>query len=269
MLASDGTDMEETTAALATVAREAVQAPAAYLTEAFRNGPVDGEYSSSDVKTVADREAEARVRAVIDDAYPDHVFHGEESGRIGDSEYEWVVDPLDGTNNFASGYPAFATAVAVLYRGEAVVAAIYEPLTKTLYLAERGGGATVNGEPLQSQSSVSLANGTVSLVVGLEAMRDAELSATADALRTAVSDECKRVVLTWAPCVDWGLVARGSIEGLVAFHPDRYEHHAGRLLAAESGVAAHDAVAESGIYVAAPDSATTETLKSCVESVTE
>jgi len=60
------------------------------------------------------------------------------------------------------------------------------------------------------------------------------------------------VVTTWAPCVDWGLLARGSIEGLVAFRPGVYEQAPGALVAAESGVAAVDRLTEAGLYAAAP-----------------
>ena len=201
----------------------------------------------------------------------------------------------------------------MLRAGEPVVAAIYEPLTDDLYLAERGAGATLNGEPLSvtddtplsvtddapassslaadapsmstgdappstsagesstaagspsTTHSLPLDRGTVALVVGLSAVESPPLAAAADALRGALEPECKRVVESWAPCVDWGLLARGSIEGLVCFHPDRYEQHAGALLAAESGVTAIDTLADDGRYVAAPDPETAETLSAIVD----
>jgi len=251
---------------LAAVASEAAQAGGEYLREAFRNGSVDGEYDSLDVKAVADRETERRVRSVIESHYADHAFHGEESGRPDDttSDYRWVVDPLDGTNNFASGLPKFATAVAAIYQDEPVVAGIYEPLTDDLYLATRGEGATLNGDRLQAKSSLPLEHGTVALVVGLPVITDPELKGQAETLEAALRDECKRVVTTWAPCVDWGLLARGSIEGLVGFHPDIYEQYAGSLLAAESGIEAVDIVDENGRYVGTPDQQTTQRLEAIV-----
>ena len=255
--------MTESTADLAAVAAEAVRASGDYLRAAFRDGPVDGDYDSLDVKAVADREAQTRVRPILEAHYPDHAFDGEESDSTGTSrDYHWVVDPLDGTNNFASGLPKFASAVAVLYQGEPVAAAIYEPLVDDLYLAERAGGATLNGEPLSSTdgSSLPLDHGTVALVIGLGAVTDPELAQQAEVLEGALRDHCKRIVTTWAPCVDWGLLARGSIEGLVAFHPERYEQHAGSLLAAESGVEAVDTVRKNGRYVGAPDAETTARL---------
>jgi myo-inositol-1(or 4)-monophosphatase len=245
------------------VAARAVRAGGDYLADEFRNGTVDGEYGTDDVKTVADREAETRVLEVLSAAFPDHAVHGEESGRRGEGRYEWVVDPLDGTNNFASGIPTFATAAALLDDGEPVCSAIYEPLTDDLYLAERGAGATVNGEPVTATSERDLAHGTVSFVVGLPAVRDERLRAVAGQVETALRGRSKRVVQTWAPCVDWGLVATGRLEGIVCFHPDVYEQHAGELLAAESGVAAHS---REGLYVGAPTGAQRDALLTTVES---
>ncbi|MGM0718642.1 MAG: inositol monophosphatase family protein [Halobacteriota archaeon] len=247
--------MCEPTADLAAVAGEAVRASGDYLRAAFRNGRVDGEYDSRDVKAVADREAQQRVRSVIESHYPDHAFDGEESdSTTTDHDYRWVVDPLDGTNNFASGLPKFASAAAACRDGEPVAAAIYEPLVDELYLAERGGGTTLNGDPLRATdgSSLPLAHGTVTLVIGLDAATDPTQADRIAALEAALRDCCKRVVTTWAPCVDWGLLARGSIEGLVAFRPGVYEQAPGSLVATESGVEAVDTLAADGLYAAAP-----------------
>ncbi len=257
--------MELSTEELAAVAADAVRAGGIYLSGAFRNGPVDGEFSRTDVKAVADRESERRVQAVIAERFPEHAFHGEEAGRNGDHDYRWVVDPLDGTNNFASGYPKFATAAAVLYEDEPVVSAIYEPLTDSLYLAQRGAGATLNGQALTATTRLSLDRGTIALVIGLPAVLDESRSKQAERLELALRRECKRVVTTWAPCVDWGLLARGSIEGLVGFYPDIYEQHAGSLLAAESGVDAIDTVETDGRYVGSADPETTRTLRAVVD----
>jgi myo-inositol-1(or 4)-monophosphatase len=259
--------MEHATDDLAAVAAEAATTGGEYLREAFRTGSVDGEFSSIDVKAAADRESETRIQAVIDAHYPAHAFHGEEAGHIGNSDYCWVVDPLDGTNNFASGYPKFATAVAVVYDDEPVAAAIYEPLTADLYLAERDTRATLNGESLSATTSLPLEHGTVALVVGLSVVTDPAGVTQVRALEAALRERCKRVVTTWAPCVDWGLVARGSIEGIVCVHPNSYEQYAGSLLAAESGVVANDTVAENGRYVGSPDREMTAVIGEIVDDV--
>ncbi|QIB73682.1 inositol monophosphatase [Halogeometricum borinquense] len=259
---ADGPDLDS----LAAVATRAVRAGGDFLEDAFRDGSVPGDYGTDDVKTAADRAAEERVLDVIRESFPDHALHGEESGRNGDHHYEWVVDPLDGTNNFAAGLPAFATAACVLRDGDPVVSAIYEPLPDSTYVARRGAGATVDGEPVSAESDVSLEHGTVSFVVGLPAIRDEELAAAADRIESAVEDRCKRVVSTWSPCVDWGLLARGGLEGIVCFYPDVYEQHAGELLAAESGVYSHG-TGTDGLYVGATDKETAAELHTVARSV--
>jgi myo-inositol-1(or 4)-monophosphatase len=258
----DDSDLDE----LADVAARAAREGGSYLASVFREGHVEAEYGTDDVKADADRAAEERVLAVIRESFPSHIHHGEESGRDGDHRYEWVVDPLDGTNNFAAGLPSFATAVCVLRDGDPVVAAIYEPLPDSLYVARRGRGATVNGEPLNAGSEVPLAGGTVSFVLGLPAVRDAELRETADRLEAAVEARCKRVINTWSPCVDWGLLARGGIEGIVCFYPDVYEQYAGELLASEAGVVSHGS-GDEGLYVGAGDEETLAALVEATESV--
>lgn len=245
------------TAELASVAAEGAEAAGAYLEANFRNGHTEGDYLADDVKTVADREAERRALDVVTDRFPDHATHGEESGRAGDSPFVWVVDPLDGTNNFASDLPLFATAVTAVHEGDPVAAAVHEPLPDSTWVAERGGGARVDGRPVTAGSEVPLEAGTVSLVLGLSAVRDPEKAAQADAIGAALDDRCKRVLETWAPCVDWCLVADGSIEGIVCFHPDVYEQYPGTLLAAESGLRSR---ATDDLYVGAGDEATLEAL---------
>lgn len=244
---------------LAAVAERSARAGGEYLLENFRRGSVEGEYARDDVKATADREAERRVLSIIEDAFPGHAIHAEESGRRGSDEagYEWIVDPLDGTNNFASGLPSFATAVAVRREGDTLVSAIYEPLSGSLYLARRGEGATLDGDPLRTKRDVPLERGTVSLVVGLSAVRDPALSRRARRIEDALRSECKRVLQTWSPCVDFGLLARGGIEGVVCFHPDPFEQYAGELLIAESGGRAKR---DGETYAAAADETTLETL---------
>lgn len=249
--------MNVDTEALAAAAVEAAEAAGTYLEANFRNGHTEADYLADDVKAVADREAERLALDVLTDRFPDHATHGEESGLQGDSAYVWVVDPLDGTNNYASDIPMFATAVTAVHEGDPVAAAIHEPLPDTTYVAERGGGARVDGRGVTAGSEVPLETGTVSLVLGLEAVRNPEKRAQAEHIGENLEDVCKRVLETWSPCVDWGLVADGSVEGIVCFHPDVYEQYPGSLLAAESGVVSRST---ERLYVGAGDEATVEEL---------
>jgi myo-inositol-1(or 4)-monophosphatase len=243
-----------TSDALAETAEAAVRAAGEYLAERFRDGGTVGEYHTDDVKAEADEAAEEVIFKEIRESFPTHTLHGEESGRSGSGRVEWIVDPLDGTNNYAIDYPSIATAVAVQVDGETLVAAIYEPLVDDCYVAVRGEGSTVNGEPVTTTPrDRPLDRSTVSLVVGLPAVRDEDLRDEVDTANRALSGRCKRVLETWSPCVDWGLLARGSIAGIVCAYPDPFEQEAGELLASEAGVIS---TAGDGYYVGAGDEAT-------------
>lgn len=226
-----------TPAVLEAVAVRACRAGGRYVASRFRQPEIDAEYGPDDVKAAVDVEAEERIVATIREAYPGHAIHTEEAGRLDgdpDTTYEWTIDPLDGTNNLAAGIPCFATAVAVSDEDGPVCAVIHEPLAEDCYVARRGAGARVGEEPLDAESTVALEHGTVSLVIGRAAVRDPDRGATGDGVRAAIDGTCKRVFAGWAPCVDYGLLGRGAIEGLVVFHPDPFEYRAGDLLAREA-----------------------------------
>lgn len=100
----------------------------------------------SDVVTRADRESEELIARAIAERYPDHAILGEEGGSRGtaDSEYRWVVDPLDGTTNYSQGLPVFAVSIALQYRGETIVGVVYAPYLKELFTATKGSGAILS-----------------------------------------------------------------------------------------------------------------------------
>lgn len=225
---------------LRSVAVAACEAAGAEALDRFRQGRIAGDYGSDDVTAVVDRAAEERMLGVIRETVPHHTVRTEESGVHrpaggGTDGVAWVLDPLDGTNNLAAGLPVFASAAAVRRDGETELAVVHEPLPDDTYVATRDAGATVNGEPVTAASELEPAQATVSLVTGLSAVRNEDLAGRARAIRTRLEVTCKRVISTWAPCVDWGLLSRGGIEAVVAFHPDPWEHHAGVLLAREAG----------------------------------
>ncbi|WP_327051232.1 inositol monophosphatase family protein [Halomicrococcus gelatinilyticus] len=237
-----------------TVAVEACEAAGDYLVAEFERAETTAEYGPRDVKAEADRGAEDRALDVIAGAFPDHAVYAEERGeRPGDAAYRWVLDPLDGTNNFCSGIPYFGTAVALLHEGDPVLGVVHDPLHDDTYVARRGEGATHDGTPASARSDVELDRGTVAFVVGLDAIEDDDLRARSEELEHSLAGQCKRVWESWAPALDWGLLARGDVEAVVAFHPDAIEQHAGWLLAEESDAST---ASQGELYVAAGDDAT-------------
>ncbi|MEJ2108039.1 MAG: inositol monophosphatase family protein [Acidiferrobacteraceae bacterium] len=98
----------------------------------------------NDFVSIVDHEAERAITEILRHAYPDHGILAEESGKQAGDDYQWVIDPLDGTTNFLHGYPQFAVSIALLHRGRLDQAVVLDPLRDELFTASRGGGAHLN-----------------------------------------------------------------------------------------------------------------------------
>ncbi len=104
----------------------------------------------ADLVTIADRQSEDLIRERIRNRWPSHDILGEEKGLVDTgSEYRWYVDPLDGTTNFAHGFPVFCVSMALEHRGERIAGVVYDPTRDELFAAEKGSGALLNGEPMR------------------------------------------------------------------------------------------------------------------------
>lgn len=115
-----------------------------------------------DLVTDADRASEALIASAITTRFPDHRFVGEESTFLsgdvpgGTERYSWIVDPLDGTTNYAHRYPHFAVSIGLEYAGEIILGVVYDPMLDELFVAERGKGATLNGNPIHVSTTEKL-----------------------------------------------------------------------------------------------------------------
>jgi myo-inositol-1(or 4)-monophosphatase len=144
------------------IAREA----GALLREFYHRG-VAAEYKGDvDLVTEADRASERLIGERLHAAFPEHGIYGEEGTRRGlDCEYRWYVDPLDGTTNFAHGFPVFCVVLGCERRGpglkpdedgEMVAGVIYDPLREEMFSAQRGAGASLNGKPIHVSRTKAL-----------------------------------------------------------------------------------------------------------------
>jgi myo-inositol-1(or 4)-monophosphatase len=103
-----------------------------------------------DLVTEVDEEAERVIREILLGAFPAYGILAEEGGeQTGEEDARWIVDPLDGTTNYAHGLPIFCVSLALERVGEVVLGVVYDPIREEAYVAERGGGATLNGEPIR------------------------------------------------------------------------------------------------------------------------
>ena len=115
--------------------------------------------SQIDLVTELDRAAELRIYRRLHRAFPDHGFYGEEHEALRrDAPFRWIVDPLDGTNNFVHGFPFFGVSIALEHRGTIIVGVIYDPTRRELFVATRRGGATLNGKRLRVSSTRRLSH---------------------------------------------------------------------------------------------------------------
>lgn len=120
---------------------------------------IETKRDAQDVVSIADREVELLIRERIAQEFPDDGFLGEEFGlQPGSSGYDWVVDPIDGTNPFVNGMPNWCVSIAVLHQGKPVIGVIMAPCQQECFVAAHGAGATLNGKPLHVDPARTLQN---------------------------------------------------------------------------------------------------------------
>ncbi|MGA9422239.1 MAG: inositol monophosphatase family protein [Rhodanobacteraceae bacterium] len=132
------------------VALRAAQAAAGIIRERYRSADFSVAIKDDQTPvTEADREAESAIRRVLASRFPDHAFYGEEHGRAGDSEFVWLIDPIDGTRAFVRGYPFFSTQIALMHQGELVLGVSNAMEYGERAWAVRGGGAFLDGKVMR------------------------------------------------------------------------------------------------------------------------
>ncbi|QDR81098.1 inositol monophosphatase family protein [Sporomusa termitida] len=110
-----------------------------------------------DIVTEIDKKSEAKLIAFVKEYYPAHAILAEESGRsAAQSDYLWIIDPLDGTTNYAQGLPIFSVSIALAYRGQTILGLVYAPVLAELYYAVRGQGAFLNDRPIHVAAKTNL-----------------------------------------------------------------------------------------------------------------
>lgn len=121
--------------------------------------------SHHDVVTIFDTRSEDCIFSIIHESFPDHVSLGEESGLSTDPQGKvvWIVDPLDGTMNFARQVPIFTISIAAVYNHQVLCGVVYQPMTSELFVAKKGGGAFLNGERIHVSSIKDISHGVYAI----------------------------------------------------------------------------------------------------------
>lgn len=134
------------------------------------------EKGPSDLVTEADLASQDRIARLLASAFPDHTLLAEEAGVVPaeGNPWRWIVDPLDGTVNFAHGNPLWCVSIGLEHAGELVVGVVHQPMLGTTHAAARGLGATLNGEPIQVSATARLADALTVAGMPTDFTRDAE-----------------------------------------------------------------------------------------------
>ena len=145
-------------AGLVNLAQQLADAARPIARQHFRTGLVVDDKSDQSPVTIADREAETAMRALLTEHVPEHGVFGEEHGAVHtDAEYVWVLDPIDGTKAYITGLPIFGTLIALLHRGQPVLGIIDQPILQERWLGVVGERSTLNGRSIQVRPCASLA----------------------------------------------------------------------------------------------------------------
>ncbi|MGA7524933.1 MAG: inositol monophosphatase family protein [Acidobacteriaceae bacterium] len=222
-------------------AAEIAQEAGALLRRYFDRGVATEYKGDVDLVTEADRASERLITERLSAAFPDHGIYGEEGVRQRlESEYRWYVDPLDGTTNFAHGFPVFCVSLGLEHRppdrpsgsdGVLVAGVIYDPTRDELFVAEKGQGAWLNGRRIQVSGTKQLAEAL--LATGFPSRKRhaspnihfyQEFTLRSHGIRRAGS-----------AALDLAYTACGRIDGFWEFHLNPWDTAAGALLVVEAG----------------------------------
>ncbi|MGE0543784.1 MAG: inositol monophosphatase family protein [Dehalococcoidia bacterium] len=188
--------------------------------------------SSRDFVTTADLASEKRILGFVEGRHPDHGWQSEEAGmREASSAYRWVIDPLDGTSNYAHGYPHFSVSVAVLWHGRSIAGAVYDPMRDECFDAAAGHGATLNGRAMTVSQITTLDRALVSTGFPYAPERRAKV---ADLTARAI-EAVQMLRRSGSAALDLAYVAGGRSEAHWEFYLNLHDVAAGLLLVREAG----------------------------------
>ena len=218
----------------------------AFLTIAVRAARKAGDYiiresdkirsveskSQHDYVTNVDKDAEQLIIDTISHSYADHSFLGEESGSSGSSEYEWVIDPIDGTTNFIRKVPHWAISIACKYKGRTEIGVVYDPVREELFTAVRGRGAQFNGKRIRVSETKGLEH---SLIATGFPFRNKPMLDKYMRIFGKLFPHCSDMRRAGSAALDLAYVAAGRFDGFWEFGLSEWDTAAGSLLVKEAG----------------------------------
>ena len=197
----------------------------------FRQPQQVKQKEGKDFTTAVDGQAETLIKGIIGRDFPDHSIMGEEQGLSGQAEYQWVVDPIDGTFNYTFGLAHFAVSIALVRDGRTLLGAVYDPAYRELFFAQRGQGAWLDLTPIHVSDRRALGDA----LVGLDLTYEVSMALKDVARLTAVIPAARAVRLLGSAALELAAVACGRLD--VFFHSalSPWDWAAGGLLVEEAG----------------------------------
>jgi myo-inositol-1(or 4)-monophosphatase len=186
----------------------------------------------NDFVTEVDRNAEAAIIDVLRSKYPHHAILAEESGRHQGDEYQWVIDPLDGTTNYLHGFPQFSVSIALKVKGRLEAGVVYDPLHEEMFTASRGDGALLNDRKIRVAPRKGLNGALLGTGIPYRDFRyiDNYLGMMRDLLK-----ESAGVRRPGSAALDFAYLAAGRIDGFWELGLSEWDFAAGALLVREAG----------------------------------
>lgn len=191
------------------------------------------EKSRSNLVTEADFASQQAIHDFLRGRYPQHGFCGEEglNEERPDSPYRWVIDPLDGTTNYVHGFPYFAVSIGLEFEGKLVVGAIFDPTRDEMFLAARGGGATLNRRPIHRSNVSEL--GQAMVVASLPVATSSGDIAVKRFLK--MLPHAQTVQRTGSAALNLAYIAAGRLDGFWSTSLKPWDMAAGVVLVEEAG----------------------------------
>lgn len=201
--------------------------------------------SEIDLVTDYDKRSEAYIVNALRQAFPDHALHGEEGTRINKgADYEWMIDPLDGTTNFAHSLPIFSVSLGLAHFGEPLLGVVYDPSREEIFSAIKGEGAHLNGKPIRVSTTSNLNHSLLVTGFPYDARINPDNNVKEFVQFTMRSQAVRRL---GSAALDLCYVASGRFDGFWEKRINLWDVAAGTIIAREAGGVVTEANGESPI----------------------
>jgi myo-inositol-1(or 4)-monophosphatase len=192
------------------------------------------EKSHNDFVSEVDKRAEQEIIRTLHKAYPEHGILAEESGTHQGNDYEWVIDPLDGTTNFLYGFPHFAVSIALRHKNRLEQAVVYDPIRDEMFTASRGGGAQLNGKRIRVTNRRGLEGALLGTGIPFREEQMPYMEAYLQMMQALIPGSAG-IRRAGSAALDLAYVAAGRLDGFWEIGLNRWDIAAGVLLIEEAG----------------------------------